>query len=105
VSTTHAIVGAVAGFGVASVGWPAIQAKSLLIVSTSWVFSPIAGAVIALLVFTVVRRTILESRTPVRALKRVGPFLVVPVVVILVLSMVYKGLSNLDLDLPFAQPP
>jgi PiT family inorganic phosphate transporter len=103
VSTTHSIVGAVTGFGVAAVGWDAVNGGTLAMVVSSWVVSPLVGGLISLAVFLVIRNRILETDTPLASMKRFGPILVVPVFTVLVLSLVYKGLKNLHLDLPFVQ--
>jgi len=47
VSTTHAIVGAVVGFGVLSVGVDAVTWSKVISIATSWVISPVTGAFIA----------------------------------------------------------
>jgi PiT family inorganic phosphate transporter len=103
VSTTHAIVGAIAGFGVVAAGWEAIQGASLGLVAASWVVSPLLGGGIALVVFRFIERTILDHARPVAAMRRVGPVLVIPVFTVLTLALVYKGLKNLELDLPLWQ--
>jgi len=46
VSTTHAIVGAVVGFGIVSVGPAAVSWNKILTIVLSWVISPLAGALI-----------------------------------------------------------
>jgi len=46
VSTTHAIVGAVVGFGIISVGGGAVSWGKIITIALSWVISPAAGAVI-----------------------------------------------------------
>jgi PiT family inorganic phosphate transporter len=103
VSTTHSIVGAVAGFGAVSAGISAINGAKLGLIVASWVISPLMGAVIAFGVFLFVRQRILEVELPVRALKRLGPVLLFPVFVILTLSFVFKGLKNLNLHLSFSE--
>jgi PiT family inorganic phosphate transporter len=102
VSTTHAIVGAVAGFGVVAAGWDAVDGSGLAVVASSWIVSPILGAVVAMLLFRFVQRSILSAPSPMAAMRRLGPLLVLPIFVVLTLAVVYKGLRNLDLDLPFA---
>ena len=99
VSTTHAIVGAIAGFGIVASGLEAVQLGTLGKIAGSWVVSPLMGGVLGLVVFRLVRRLVLESARPLEALKRQGPWLVMPVFVVLTLSFVYKGLKNLKLDL------
>ena len=103
VSTTHAIVGAVVGFGLLVGGSSAIKWGKVGSVVLSWVISPLVGGVIAWLTFTFIKRTVLSSWNPVRAARRAVPLLLIPVTMILVLSMLYKGLKNLHLDVGFGK--
>ena len=103
VSTTHSIIGAIVGFGLLVGGISAIQWGKLSFVVMSWVVSPLLGGLLAWAIFTFIKRTVLTSWNPVRAARRVVPILIFPVVVILILSMLYKGLKNLNLDIPFNQ--
>ena len=98
VSTTHAIVGAVAGFGVMEMGPQAIYWKKILLIFLSWVVSPIAGGVVAFFIFKFIAYKILSSVTPYKKAVETSPYLVFAVVFILVLSIIYKGLRNLYLD-------
>lgn len=106
VSTTHSIVGAIVGFGLVAGGLPAVDWSVLLRIALSWVVSPLLGALLGYGVFALVRRTILHSRAPVAALRRVGPYLVFPVFGTLTLSLLRDGLEplQLDLDLDVAAP-
>lgn len=101
VSTTHSIIGAIVGFGLLVGGISAIQWGKLGFVVMSWIISPLIGGLMAWVIFTFIKRTVLTSWNPVRAARRVVPILIFPVVVILILSVLYKGLTNLKLDIPF----
>jgi len=103
VSTTHSIIGAIVGFGLLFGGVSAVNWGKLGFVVLSWFVSPIFGGAVAFLTFWFIKRTVLSSWNPVRAAKRIVPILVVPMTVVIVLSMVYKGLKNLKLDIPFTQ--
>lgn len=98
VSTTHSIVGAVTGFGIAA-GARIFWAKQGFIV-LSWILSPLAGGICAFFVFRFVAKRVLGTEHPVQSARRIAPFLVFAVFFILVLSFIYKGLKNLKLDLP-----
>ena len=100
VSTTHSIVGAILGFGVLSGGFGAIRYAVLGRIVGSWFLSPLMGGLISFGVFTYVRRTILTAGDPRRAVEGKGRYLVGLVVSILALSIIYKGLKNLKMDLP-----
>ncbi|ODS34643.1 MAG: inorganic phosphate transporter PiT family protein [Candidatus Scalindua rubra] len=101
VSTTHSIVGAVLGFGIIFSGFASVHWNKVSQIAASWVVSPILSGAISFLVFCLLRRIIFYSKTPVISAKRMTPFLVFFVVGILTLVMVFKGLKNLHLDLPF----
>ncbi len=103
VSTTHSIVGAIAGFGLLVGGASAIQWKKLGSVVLSWLVSPVFGGLMGWLTFTFIKRSILSQWNPVRAARGIVPILVFPVALILVLSTLYKGLKNLNLDVTLSQ--
>jgi PiT family inorganic phosphate transporter len=103
ISTTHSIVGSIVGFGLVVGGVAAINWGKLGSVVMSWFVSPFVGGLLAFLTFTFIKRTVLSSWNPVQAARRVVPLLIFPVAVVLVLSMAYKGLKNLHLDIPFKQ--
>ncbi len=100
VSTTHSIVGAVVGFAVVAVGASGISWTKIGQIVASWVISPLMGGVIAASMFIFIRNRVLDSSRPLDAAKRYTPYLVFILFFILTLSMVYKGLKNLKLDLP-----
>ncbi len=101
VSTTHSIVGAVTGFGLIALGVEAINWGQLGTIVMSWVVSPLTGALIGGAMFAFIRRAILQNDDPAAAAKRIGPFLVALVAVILVLSFIYKALKNVVSEPPF----
>lgn len=103
VSTTHSIVGSVVGFGIISKGVGAVHWSKIGNIVLSWVTSPLMGGIIALIVFKIIERTILEKNRPVERAKKIAPIFIGLVGFILTLSLFYKGLKNLHLDLNFAQ--
>lgn len=103
VSTTHAIIGGVAGFGIISVGFANINWDTLSGIALSWIISPLAGAVTAFIMFFIIKRKILFAEEPMKQIKVVAPYLILLIALVLVHSLVYKGLKNLHLDLNFIQ--
>ena len=101
VSTTHCIVGSVLGFGVVVGGMQAVYWGKVASIAASWVVSPLLSGTISFLIFSFLRRKIIFAPDPVRAAKKITPFLVFAVFFILTLVMVFKGLKNLHLDLSF----
>lgn len=102
VSTTHSIVGAVVGFGIITVGWGNVNWGTMASIVMSWVVSPLCGGLLAFLTFTFISRKIILADSPYDATVRWAPYLVAVVGFTLSLSILYKGLKNLNLDLPFS---
>jgi PiT family inorganic phosphate transporter len=100
ISTTHAIVGAIAGYGIAAYGFSTINVAGLTKIMSSWAISPLAGAAIAYLIFIMIKRYIFDTKDPIRNTRLLAPPLMGFVFFIMTLSMIYKGLKNLHLDLP-----
>jgi len=103
VSTTHAIVGAVIGFGIISVGAGAVSWNKVIKIAMSWIISPAAGAILAGGIYYFAERKILNSEDPVKAAEYHAPFLVFLVLVVLILSIIFKALKNLHLEFGFFQ--
>jgi PiT family inorganic phosphate transporter len=94
VSTTHSIVGAVLGIGLVSFGISGVDWGTMLQIMASWVISPLLGGLLAFLSFFAIRRYILSASNPVAATIRMSPWIVGVVVMLLVLSFIYKVLAN-----------
>ena len=103
VSTTHSIVGAIVGFGVVVGGWSAVSWDKFGSIVASWVISPLSSGLISFAIFSLLRRQIFLNSDPLAAAKRLTPYLVFAVFSVLTLVLVFKGLSNLNLDLPLGQ--
>lgn len=103
VSTTHAIVGAVVGFGVLSVGVGAVSWNKIITIAISWVISPATGAIIAGSIYYFAEKKIMSKKDPYKAAGNYAPFMVFLVFLVLILSVIFKGLKNLHLDFGFFQ--
>ena len=103
VSTTHSIVGAVLGFGVMYGGMAAADWAKVGSIVASWVISPLMCGTISFLLFSFLRKNIYGSDDPVKSAKQITPYLVFFVFSILTLTMVFKGLKNLKLNLGFGE--
>ena len=66
VSTTHSIIGAVVGFGLVAAGPAAVQWHKMGRIAASWFVSPVAGALIAFLIYYAIRKFVLRSSHPAR---------------------------------------
>lgn len=101
VSTTHSIVGAVVGVGVAIGGAEVIHWGKVVEIILSWISSPLCGAIVSYLLFLLIQKRILDRENPLEAAYKLTPFLVFYVGFVLSMVMVFKGLKNLKLDLDF----
>jgi PiT family inorganic phosphate transporter len=103
VSTTHAIVGAIVGFGSVGLGVDAVAWGKVSQIVASWVTSPLIGGVLAYLIFGLIRSRVLDREKPIEELTRIGPFFFFYVFFIMGLVTLFKGLKNLKLDLDLPQ--
>ena len=101
VSTTHALVGAILGFGALVGGLDAIRWEETLAIVVSWILSPLLSGIISFLFFTVLQRKILFAMNPAEMTKRLLPYLLFIVVGAFTLSLIFNGLENLNLDISF----
>ncbi len=99
VSTTHSIVGAVVGFGLIAGGLNAVNWWMLTKIAASWVISPVLGGFFGYFGFVFIKDRILNVDRPLLALRGWGPIMVFPIFAILALSVLFKGLKPLKLDL------
>ncbi|HDH97592.1 MAG TPA: inorganic phosphate transporter, partial [Deltaproteobacteria bacterium] len=73
VSTTHAIVGAVLGFGIISVGAGAISWGKITSIAASWVISPVAGAMFAGGIYYFLEKKVMAAKDPYEAAVHYAP--------------------------------
>ncbi len=104
VSTTHSIVGSVAGFGIAAAGWSSVQWGKMTQIVLSWFISPIVGGIMAFVVFKFISRAILGQDRPARAAVKYAPFLVSAVTATVVLATIYKGLKHVIGNISWLTP-
>jgi PiT family inorganic phosphate transporter len=73
VSTTHAIVGAVLGFGLVAGGPAAVDWSVVGAIALGWVISPLLGGLAAWSLFRLIQRRVLQAPRPARGLLLLGP--------------------------------
>ncbi|MDN3504424.1 MAG: inorganic phosphate transporter [Rhabdochlamydiaceae bacterium] len=100
VSTTHAIVGAIVGFGIIAGGFGAVHWGEVGFISASWVISPIMSAIVAFIFFTAIQKKILHALQPIDATKRLIPYLVFIVVLTFFMTSGFTGIKSLNLNAP-----
>ncbi|MFP6629432.1 MAG: anion permease [Myxococcota bacterium] len=103
VSTTHAIVGAIVGFGAVAIGPAAVNWGKVGQIVASWLTSPLLSGVMAFMLFQFTRAVVLDKDDPIKQVRKVGPFFFFYVFFIIGLVTLFKGIKNLNLDLDLPQ--
>ncbi len=98
VSTTHSIVGAIAGFGAVAFGMEAVNGGELVRIVSSWLISPLLSGTLAFLLIKQITRTILNHEDPIAQTRRWAPAYGFAVVLAIGLITLLKGLKNVGLD-------
>ncbi|OLP20421.1 phosphate permease [Leptolyngbya sp. 'hensonii'] len=75
VSSSHGVVGAIAGFGLVAAGAQAIDWRQMGLISMSWVLTPLLSGTIAALFYSQVQRWILDHPDPIQQLYEWIPWL------------------------------
>ena len=94
VSTTHSIVGAVAGFGLVAAGWQAVNWGKMGQIVSSWFISPVAGGIAAYIIFVYISKAILGNEKPARAAVKHMPYIVFILTAVVMLATIFKGLTH-----------
>ncbi len=76
VSTTHSIVGAVAGAGIAAAGFGAVNWPAMSAIVASWVISPVLGGIVAAMFLAFIKTAIIYQDDKIKAARRWVPVLV-----------------------------
>jgi PiT family inorganic phosphate transporter len=76
ISTTHSIIGALMGFGIIAGGMSSVNWGEVGSVAASWVLSPVAGCILAFLIFKIIVKLIFSKDDPVKSAKIVGPIII-----------------------------
>jgi len=90
VSTTHAIVGAMIGFGVMAGGFSVINWTKLAAVVISWVISPVFSIVISFFMFKLIVKLILSKEDTFSHALKLSPFFIGATFFVVVLSFLFK---------------
>jgi len=94
VSTTHSIVGAVAGFGIVAAGIGSVNWGKMGQIVASWFISPFAGGLMAFVIFKIISRMILGQEKPAKAAIKVTPYIVFFLAMVVTLATIYKGFKH-----------
>lgn len=75
VSSSHAVVGAIAGFSACAVGFQAINWASIGTITFAWIVTPVISGTIAALLYSMIKHWILEQTEPIQQLNEWIPWL------------------------------
>jgi len=103
VSTTHAIVGAIVGFGALTLGITGVEWGMIGSIASSWILSPIMSGFISYLIFSILQRNILFALNPAHATKRLIPILLFFVFGTFALSMIFNGIGRFNVNFTLPQ--
>ena len=95
VSTTHSIIGAVMGAGIASGGWGLVNWSTIGSIVASWVVSPVMGGIVAAAFLYLIKHTITYKSDMTQAATRNVPLLVALMAWAFGTYMLLKGVSQL----------
>lgn len=95
VSTTHAIIGGVAGAGVAAAGLGAVNWGEITRIAASWIISPLLGGGIAALLLSFITAVLIDAPDKIAAARRWVPALIGLMAGAFVTYLALKGLNAL----------
>ena len=98
VSTTHSIVGAIVGFAAVGIGVDAVEWGKVGSIVASWVVSPVMAGTVSFLLFTSVKRLILQTSDPFMNAKRYVPFYMFLAGFVVSMVTFLKGLKHVGLS-------
>lgn len=96
VSTTHSVVGGVAGAGIAAAGLMAVDWGAMSKIAASWVISPVLGGVIAALFLAFIKYMIIYRDDKIAAARRWVPVLVAIMAGAFAAYLAIKGLKKIE---------
>ena len=103
VSTTHSIVGAIVGFASVGIGLDVVMWPKVASIASSWIVSPVLAGTISFLLFTSVKRLILQKQDPFASAKRYVPFYMFLAGFLMSMVTFLKGLKHVGLSFTFSQ--
>jgi len=97
VSSTHAMIGAIAGFASLQLGVESIDWSLLGIILLSWLVTPLIAMVLAFLIFSSIQRFILNSPEPIKYARYYVPYYVFAVSLLMIWFIGKFGLPHIGL--------
>lgn len=94
VSTTHSVVGAVAGAGIAAAGVGAVQWGTMGTIVASWIISPVIGGLVAAGFLAIIKTFIIYQDDKIAAARRWVPLLLAIMAASFAAYLMLKGLRK-----------
>ncbi|MDD2652802.1 MAG: inorganic phosphate transporter [Sulfurimonas sp.] len=95
VSTTHSIVGAVMGAGIAAAGFNIVNWGTMSEIVASWIISPVLGGVVAAAFLYAIKKSIIFKKDKVEAAKKYVPIFVSLMALAFVTYIILKGMKQI----------
>ena len=95
VSTTHSIVGAVLGGGIAASGTDIVNWSTMSGIAASWIISPVLGGLVAAAFLYLIKRSITYKHDMMAAARKVVPWLVAAMALVFSVYILQKGLKQI----------
>ncbi|MFQ3215814.1 inorganic phosphate transporter [Paraperlucidibaca sp.] len=95
VSTTHSIVGAVLGGGIAASGFDIVNWSTMSGIAASWIISPVLGGLVAAAFLYLIKRSITYKPDMMAAARKVVPWLVAAMALVFSVYILQKGLKQI----------
>lgn len=99
VSITNALVGSMVGFGAIVLGQDAIRWESVFQIAIGWVTSPAIAGTVAYVLFVSIQQSIFVQPDPLTRAKKIIPFYLLLIGVVLSFITVFKGLTHFHIHL------
>ncbi len=103
VSTTHSIIGAIAGFSVFYIGWNSVNWPYIGGITLTWIITPFIAALLSGLIYLSAKRLIIKSEKPLENGRRYIPIYAGLVGFIISAMTLNKSLANTEVPLQLTQ--
>lgn len=100
VSSTHALIGGLLGFGLIAGGIDVVQWGNVAKIALSWIVSPLFGGLLAFMIFVHIRRYVLVRKDVLGAAIFWGPIWGSLTIALVLLSFLYKTPYGASLNIP-----
>lgn len=99
VSITNAIVGSLVGFTCIVLGVDAVHWSMVSMIALSWLSAPVMAGITAYILFRIIQYSVLSVKDPHISARRVMPFFLFVVGIILSFMVIVKGLNHFNFQL------